>query len=73
MALSLEVLQVKVANGFKLTPREMAFMTKMTNDAGIVSRRTWLGWKEAPDSEIDFEPDPPPTQPLIPGGSEYGG
>lgn len=73
MALSLEVLKVKVAHGFKLTPQEQAFMTKMTTPQAEISRRVWIGWNEPPDSEIDFEPDPHPTDPLIPSGSEYTG
>jgi hypothetical protein len=73
VALSLEVLKVKVAHGFKLTPQEQAFMTKMTTPQAEVSRRVWTGWNEYPDSEIDFDPDPPPPDPLTPFGSEYAG
>lgn len=73
MGLSMEVLQLKIARGLKLTVEEMNFIEKATDEAGVVSRRKWTGWKEFPDSEIDFEPDPPPVQPLIFGGGEYSG
>lgn len=69
----MEVLQLKIARGFKLTVEELNFMEKATDERGVVSLRRWTGWKESPDSEIDFEPDPPPVQPLIPSGGEFSG
>lgn len=59
MGLSLEVLEKKIANGYKLSVQEQYFMQKLTDERGVPSRRKWTGWKEFPDSEMDFPDDHP--------------
>lgn len=48
-------LQLKVKAGYKLTPEELLFMEKSANEDGVPSRRKFEGWKEYPDSVMDFE------------------
>lgn len=53
--MDLYALQEKIRKGYEISPAEQAFMMKSTDDQGRVSRRQFIGWRESPDSVIDFD------------------